>query len=71
MDWRQEHSPTSSLWIPSVLESLLYIAAMETSGKDTWPRGSLPKPTGATAGDEEGISGTVSEQLERKGPELS
>lgn len=42
---------------------------MATAGENTWPRGSLPKPAGATArrDKEEGISGTVSEQLEMRG----
>lgn len=40
---------------------------MATAGEDTWPRSSLPKPTGATAGDEEGISGIVREQIRAEG----
>lgn len=64
-------SPTSSRPIPSPLEPLLYVAAMATAGENTWPRGSLPRPTAATARDGEGTSGTGSEQLERKGPDLS
>lgn len=71
VDWRQELRPHLWLVNSKPLRTSVEHCCHGNRGGKHLARGSLPKPTVATARDEEGISGRVREQLETKGPDLS